>query len=65
MLPDRPTFGMELLHLTGNFLFLAGLAGIMVITRRALTTRARRWAKAGVRMPGLHGLEHLVTERAA
>ncbi|UOX91950.1 DUF6008 family protein [Amycolatopsis sp. FBCC-B4732] len=60
VLPDRPTFGMELLHLTGNFIFLAGLAGVMVITRRALKTRARRWAKMGVWMQGLHGLEHLV-----
>ncbi len=60
VLPNRPTFGMELLHLTGNFIFLAGLAGVMVITRRALKTRARRWAKMGVWMQGLHGLEHLV-----
>ncbi|MEU8633882.1 DUF6008 family protein [Amycolatopsis sp. NPDC048633] len=60
LLPNRPTFGMELLHLTGNFIFLAGLAGVMVITRRALGTRAHRWAKMGVWMQGLHGLEHLV-----
>ena len=60
VLPDRPTFGMELLHLTGNFIFLAGLAGVMVITRRAVGTRTRRWAKMGVWMQGLHGLEHLV-----
>ncbi|SEC91548.1 hypothetical protein SAMN04489727_5579 [Amycolatopsis tolypomycina] len=60
VLPGRPTFGMELLHLTGNFLFLAGLAGVMVITRRATGTRTRRWAKMGVWMQGLHGLEHLV-----
>ncbi|WP_233223385.1 DUF6008 family protein [Amycolatopsis sp. CA-128772] len=59
-LPDRPAFGMELLHLTGNFLFLAGLAGVMVLTRRARGTRTRRWAKMGVWMQGLHGLEHLV-----
>ncbi|WP_086849556.1 DUF6008 family protein [Amycolatopsis kentuckyensis] len=60
VLPGRPTFGMELLHLTGNFLFLAGLAGVMVITHRATGTRTRRWAKTGVWMQGLHGLEHLV-----
>ncbi|SFW83880.1 DUF6008 family protein [Amycolatopsis australiensis] len=59
-LPGRPTFGMELLHLTGNFIFLAGLAGVMVITRHAVRTRARRWARMGVWMQGLHGLEHLV-----
>jgi hypothetical protein len=45
VLPSRPTSGMELLHLTGNFLFLAGLAGVMVITHRAPSsiswTRAR------------------------
>src|ERR1051326_7529079 len=33
--PTKPTLGMEILHLTGNFIFLAGIAGIMVITRRA------------------------------
>jgi hypothetical protein len=60
VLPNRPTFGMELLHLTGNFIFLAGFAGVMVITRRARGTRARRWGKMGVWMQGLHGLEHLV-----
>lgn len=60
VLPSRPTFGMELLHLTGNFIFLAGLAGVVVITRRATKTQARRWGKMGVWMQGLHGLEHLV-----
>ncbi|MFJ1759117.1 DUF6008 family protein [Amycolatopsis sp. NPDC088138] len=59
VLPNRPTFGMELLHLTGNFIFLAGLVGVMVITRRATKTRARRWGKMGVWMQGIHGLEHL------
>ncbi len=58
--PATPTLGMEILHLTGNFIFLAGLAGVMVITRRALATRARRWARMGMWMQGLHGLEHLV-----
>ncbi|MFG1646582.1 DUF6008 family protein [Amycolatopsis sp. NPDC049252] len=59
VLPNRPTFGMELLHLTGNFIFLAGLVGVMVITRRATKTRSRRWGKMGVWMQGIHGLEHL------
>ncbi len=59
VLPNRPTFGMELLHLTGNFIFLAGLAGVMVITRRATKTQAHRWGKMGVWMQGIHGLEHL------
>ena len=44
----KPTLGMEILHLTGNFIFLAGLAAIMVITQRARHTRSRRWAKMGV-----------------
>jgi len=57
--PGRPTLGMEILHLTGNFVFLAGLAGVMVITRRAAPTKARRWARMGVWMQGLHGVEHL------
>lgn len=56
----KPSLGMEILHLTGNFIFLAGLAGVMLITRRALRTRARRWARMGVWMQGLHGVEHLV-----
>jgi hypothetical protein len=55
----KPTLGMEILHLTGNFIFLAGLAGIMVITRYSRHTRTRRWGRMGVWMQGLHGLEHL------
>lgn len=55
----RPTLGMEILHLTGNFIFLAGLAAVMVITRRARYTRARHWGKMGMWMQGIHGLEHL------
>ena len=58
--PMKHGLGMEILHLTGNFIFLAGLAGIMVITKRALRTKARRWARMGVWMQGLHGVEHLV-----
>jgi hypothetical protein len=56
---SKPTLGMEILHLTGNFIFLAGLAAVMVITRRARHTRTRFWAKMGVWMQGIHGLEHL------
>lgn len=56
---SKPTLGMEILHLTGNFIFLAGLAAVMVITRRAQDTRARRWGRMGVWMQGIHGLEHL------
>ena len=56
---SKPTLGMEILHLIGNFIFLAGLAGIMVITWRAQRTRARKWGKMGVWMQGIHGLEHL------
>lgn len=55
----KPTLGMEILHLTGNFIFLAGLAAVMVITRHARHTRTRHWGKTGVWMQGLHGLEHL------
>lgn len=57
--PSKPTLGMEILHLVGNFIFLAGLAGVMVITRRARHTQARRWGRMGVWMQGIHGLEHL------
>ena len=56
---SRATLGMEILHLVGNFIFLAGLAAVMVITRRARTTRTRWWGKMGVWMQGIHGLEHL------
>ncbi|MBW8806731.1 MAG: hypothetical protein JF587_23185 [Catenulisporales bacterium] len=56
---SRPTLGMELLHLMGNFLFLAGLAAVMVITRRARNTQTRRWGTMGVWMQGIHGVEHL------
>jgi hypothetical protein len=55
---SKPTLGMEILHFLGNFIFLAGIVGIMLITRRAQQTRARRWAKMGVWMQGLHGIEH-------
>jgi hypothetical protein len=54
-----PTLGMEILHFIGNLIFLAGLVAIMVITTRARNTKARRWAKMGVWMQGIHGLEHL------
>jgi hypothetical protein len=56
---SKPSLGMEILHLTGNFIFLAGMAGVMVITYRARQTRTRRWGKMGVWMQGIHGLEHL------
>jgi hypothetical protein len=56
---SKPTLGMEILHLTGNFIFLAGLAAVMVITRHARATRTRRWGRMGVWMQGIHGLEHL------
>jgi hypothetical protein len=56
---SKPSLGMELLHLTGNFIFLAGMAGIMVITYRARQTRTRKWGKMGVWMQGIHGLEHV------
>ncbi|WUG24525.1 DUF6008 family protein [Streptomyces sp. NBC_00464] len=58
---SKPSLGMEVLHLTGNFNFLAGLVGIMVITHRAVRSlKARKWAKMGVWMQGIHGLEHVV-----
>ena len=56
---SRATLGMEILHLTGNLIFLAGLAGIVVLTRRAPGTRTRRWGVMGTWMQGIHGLEHL------
>jgi hypothetical protein len=55
----RKTLGMEILHLTGNFIFLAGLTAVMIITRRARKTRTRWWGTMGVWMQGIHGLEHL------
>jgi len=56
---SKPTLGMEILHLTGNFIFLAGLAAVVLITRRAKGTQTHRWGKMGVWMQGIHGLEHL------
>jgi hypothetical protein len=55
----RPALGMEILHLVGNMIFLAGLVGVLVLTCRAPGVRARRWGRMGVLMQGLHGLEHL------
>jgi hypothetical protein len=57
---SKPSLGMEILHLTGNFIFLAGLAGVVLITARARQTKARKWGKMGVWMQGIHGLEHVV-----
>ncbi|HEX5403031.1 MAG TPA: DUF6008 family protein [Pseudonocardiaceae bacterium] len=57
--PSRPTLGMEILHFVGNLIFLSGLVALMVITSRARATKARWWAKMGVWMQGIHGLEHL------
>jgi hypothetical protein len=56
---SKPSLGMEILHLTGNFIFLAGMAGVMVITYRARQTKTRKWGKMGTWMQGIHGLEHL------
>lgn len=56
----KPSLGMEMLHFTGNLLFLAGIAGVMTITHRTLRSKARRWARMGMWMQGIHGLEHLV-----
>ncbi|GAA3500069.1 DUF6008 family protein [Streptomyces prasinosporus] len=59
--PSKPALGMEILHLTGNFIFLAGLVGIVQITRRVAGCLAsRKWARMGVWMQGIHGLEHVV-----
>jgi hypothetical protein len=55
----KPTLGMEILHFVGNLVFLAGLTAVMCITTRARHTKTRRWAKMGVWMQGIHGLEHL------
>lgn len=57
---SKPSLGMEILHFTGNLLFLAGIVGVMLITHRAVKSKARKWARMGVWMQGIHGLEHLV-----
>jgi hypothetical protein len=56
---SKPSLGMEILHLVGNFIFLAGIAGVVLITARARRTTARKWGKMGVWMQGIHGLEHV------
>lgn len=57
----KPALGMEILHLVGNFIFLAGLVGIVQITHRvAGQLKARKWARMGVWMQGIHGIEHIV-----
>lgn len=59
--PSKPSLGMEILHLMGNFVFLAGLVGIVQITRRSTRhLKSRKWARMGVWMQGIHGLEHVV-----
>ncbi len=56
----KPSLGMEILHFSGNLIFLAGLVGVALVTRDAVGTKSRRWARTGVWMQGLHGVEHLV-----
>lgn len=56
---SKSPLGMEILHFTGNLLFLAGIVGVMLITHRAVKSKARKWARMGVWMQGIHGLEHL------
>lgn len=56
---SKPTLGMEILHLVGNFIFLAGITGVVLITARARQVTARKWGKMGVWMQGIHGLEHI------
>ncbi|OKJ78274.1 DUF6008 family protein [Streptomyces sp. CB02460] len=59
--PSKPSLGMEILHLAGNFIFLAGLVGIVQITHRVTgELKSRKWARMGVWMQGIHGLEHIV-----
>ncbi|WP_174189575.1 DUF6008 family protein [Nocardia barduliensis] len=55
----KPALGMEILHLVGNFHFLAGLVGVALITHHAVESKARKWGRMGVLMQGIHGLEHL------
>lgn len=54
-----PAVGMEVLHLVGNFIFLAGLVGAVLATRHMASSSAHRWARMGVIMQGIHGLEHV------
>ncbi|MGY0071998.1 DUF6008 family protein (plasmid) [Streptomyces sp. QTS137] len=57
----KPSLGMEILHLVGNLIFLAGLVGIVQITKRVSgSLQSRKWARMGVWMQGIHGVEHLV-----
>lgn len=59
--PTKPSLGMEILHFVGNMLFLAGIVGVMQLTRRVTyRSTARRCARMGVWMQGIHGVEHLV-----
>lgn len=60
MVGGDPVLGMEILHLTGNFIFLAGLFGVLLVTRRALSAKARKWGRMGAIMQTIHGIEHLV-----
>ena len=57
---SKPSLGMEILHLVGNFIFLAGIVGVVLITARARQTPARKWGKMGAWMQGIHGVEHAV-----
>ena len=54
-----PGFGMEALHLTGNMIFFGGATAIAVVISRGGRPDARRPARLGVAVQGLHVLEHV------
>lgn len=56
---SQATVGSEVLHLTGNVIFLTAVAGVMIITRRTPHARSRWWGKIGMWAQTLHVMEHL------
>lgn len=56
----RPSLGVELLHLTGNTIFLAALVGMAILTiREAGDFRHSRVLQGALALQTLHVLEHM------
>lgn len=54
-----PATGSELLHLTGNVVFLAGLAALTVHVRRTSAGRIA-WLRPALTVQGFHVVEHVL-----
>jgi hypothetical protein len=58
---DCPSIGVELLHLTGNTIFLAALVGMLLLTlRMGDSVRGSKVLTAGLTLQAVHVAEHVL-----